>query len=122
APAVRGYRTPAWHDLIIAEAHVRDLIERCPLRLTSAERRGFAGLAAWVRNPDFYLDRLGVNCVELQPVQEFDNKTPEEYHWGYMTANFFSPASAYSTQPEAASGVHEFRDVVTAFHERGIAV
>jgi pullulanase len=86
-----GFRTPAWHDLVIVEAHVRDLAEKAPVRADARERRGFAGLAAWVRSPDFYLHALGVNCVELQPVQEFDNRTPEEYHWGYMTANFFAP-------------------------------
>lgn len=119
---VRGFRTPAWHDLIIAEAHVRDLSELAPVRMGTAERRGFAGLAAWARSPDFYLHKLGVNCVELQPVQESDAKTTEEYHWGYMTSNFFSPASGYSTSPEQASGVRELQDAVSAFHERGIAV
>ena len=121
--AVRdGFRTPAWHDLVIAEAHVRDLVHRAPISLGPRERRGFAGLAAWVRSRDFYLHSLGVNCVELQPVQEFDARTGDEYHWGYMTTNFFSPASAYATEPEQASGVHEFQDLVAAFHSRGIAV
>jgi pullulanase len=117
-----GFRTPAWHDLVIVEAHVRDLAEKAPVRADARERRGFAGLAAWVRSPEFYLHALGVNCVELQPVQEFDSRTPEEYHWGYMTANFFAPASGYSTVPEEASGVHELQEVVAAFHERGMAV
>lgn len=121
--ANRGrFRTPAWQDLVIAEAHVRDLVEQAPVDLTKCERKGFAGLAAWVRSPDFYLDRLGVNCVELQPVQAADAKTREEYHWGYMTVNFFAPAFGYSTSPEKASGVRELQDLVAAFHERGIAV
>jgi pullulanase/glycogen debranching enzyme len=63
-----------------------------------------------------------VNCVELQPLQEFDNVTREEYHWGYMTVNYFAPASAYAARPEAASGVRELQDLVRAFHARGIAV
>jgi len=121
--ADRGtFRTPAWHDLVIAEAHVRDLSELAPIRAGPLERRGFSGLAAWVRSPDFYLEKLGINCVELQPIQASDAKTPEEYHWGYMTTNFFAPASGYSTAPEAASGVREFQDAVAAFHERNIAV
>ena len=57
---------------------------------TDAERRGFAGLRKWVESPDFYLRHLGVNAVELQPVQEFDNAMADEYHWGYMTNNFFA--------------------------------
>lgn len=117
-----GFQTPAWHDLVIVEAHVRDLVHRAPIVAGPKERRGFAGLAQWVRSPDFYLHSLGVNCVELQPVQEFDARTPDEYHWGYMTTNFFAPASAYATEPQQASGVHELQDLVAAFHSRGIAV
>jgi pullulanase/glycogen debranching enzyme len=63
-----------------------------------------------------------VNCVELQPVQEFDNRTPEEYHWGYMTSNFFAPESSYSLAPAEASGVRELQALVRAFHGRGMAV
>jgi pullulanase/glycogen debranching enzyme len=117
-----AFRTPAWHDLVICEAHVRDLAARAPVEAGEAERRGFTGLRKWVERDDFYLARLGVNCVELQPLQEFDNIAPADYHWGYMTANFFAPASAYATRPEVASGVRELQDLVRAFHARGIAV
>lgn len=113
---------PPWHDLIIVEAHVRDLTAHAPVALTAAERAGFTGLRKWVESPDFYLHRLGVNCVELQPVQEFDNRTHEEYHWGYMTNNYFSPESSYSLAPAEASGVHELQELVRAFHRRGLAV
>jgi pullulanase/glycogen debranching enzyme len=68
------------------------------------------------------LKKLGVNCVELQPVHEFDNRTREEYHWGYMTVNFFAPASAYGRDPAKASQVKELQELVAAFHRQGIAV
>jgi pullulanase/glycogen debranching enzyme len=116
------FRTPSWQDLVIAEAHVRDLNAKAPVKATAAERRGFTGLRRWVESPDFYLSHLGVNCVELQPVQEFDNKTTEEYHWGYMTNGFFALESSYSLSPAEASGVREFQQLVRAFHARGIAV
>ena len=116
------FKTPAWHDLVIAEAHVRDLAQQAPVAADEAERRGFTGLKKWVESEDFYLSRLGVNCVELQPLQEFDNQTREEYHWGYMTVNWFAPASAYALRPEAATGVRELQELVRAFHARGIAV
>ncbi len=118
----RGFKTPAWHDLVIAEAHVRDLVTHAPVEMDAAERRGFSGLRRWVESEDFYLSRLGVNCVELQPVQEFDNVTTEEYHWGYMTSNYFSPESSYAVHPERASGIKELQQLVAAFHRRGIAV
>ncbi|MBE7537703.1 MAG: glycoside hydrolase family 1 [Opitutaceae bacterium] len=121
--ADRGrFRTPAWQDLVIAEAHVRDLVELAPGDGARAHPPGFSELAGWVRSPGFYLDRLGVNCVELQPVQAADAKTHAEYHWGYMTVNFFAPAFGYSTSPETASGVRELQDLIAAFHERGMAV
>ncbi|MEI6861196.1 MAG: alpha-amylase family glycosyl hydrolase [Verrucomicrobiota bacterium] len=118
----RHFATPAWQDLVIAEAHVRDLTALAPIALTAEERRGFSGLRQWVDSPGFYLHRLGVNCVELQPVQENDATSPEEYHWGYMTANFFAPASGYATDPARASGVRELQALVAAFHRRGMAV
>jgi pullulanase/glycogen debranching enzyme len=116
------FRTPAWQDLVIVEAHVRDLAAKAPIKATAEERRGFAGLTKWVESPEFYMHHLGVNCVELQPVQEFDNKTPEEYHWGYMTNAYFAPASNFSLAPAEASGVRELQHLVKAFHGRGIAV
>ncbi len=120
--ADRGFRTPAWQDLVIAEAHVRDLVAQAPLALTPEERLGFAGLRKWVESPDFHLKKLGVNAVELQPVQEHDNATRSDYQWGYMTTNWFAPASAYALEPERASQVHEFRALVEAFHRQGMAV
>jgi pullulanase/glycogen debranching enzyme len=116
------FRTPAWQDLVIAEAHVRDLVAKAPVAATAAERLGFSGLIKWVESPDFYLHHLGVNCVELQPVQEFDNKTTQEYHWGYMTNAYFAPESSYSLNPAEASGIRELQELVKAFHSRGIAV
>jgi len=117
-----GFATPQWQDLVMAEAHVRDLAAHAPIELSAEERLGFTGLRKWVESEDFYLQRLGVNCVELQPVQEFDNCTREEYHWGYMSVNWFAPASAYALDPARASGIGELQDLVAAFHRRGIAV
>lgn len=117
-----GFNTPAWQDLIICEAHVRDLAALAPGAATPEERRGFRGLQHWVESPGFYLDQLGINCVELQPVQEFDNVSMEEYHWGYMTNNYFAPESSYAMDPAHASGIGELQDLVRAFHRRGIAV
>jgi pullulanase/glycogen debranching enzyme len=118
----RTFTTPAWHDLVIAEAHVRDLAAHAPVGATTEERRGFVGLRKWVESEEFHLAQLGVNCVELQPLHEFDNVTPEEYHWGYMTNNYFAPESSYALAPEKASGVKELQALVAALHRRGMAV
>lgn len=117
-----AFSVPHWHDLIIAECHVRDVLRHASEPLSDVERRGFSGLTKCLKDPDFYLRKLGVNAVELQPVQENDAANAEEYHWGYMPVNFFSPASTYAADPEHASQVNEFRDMVKAFHDAGIAV
>ncbi|MBI5383025.1 MAG: glycoside hydrolase family 1 [Opitutae bacterium] len=118
----RSFRTPGWQDLIIAEAHVRDLATGMAIPATMEERRGFAGLRKWVESPDFYLHRLGVNCVELQPVTANDALTTDEYHWGYMPTSWFAPAPSYSLAPAEASGVRELQALVAALHKRGMAV
>jgi pullulanase/glycogen debranching enzyme len=118
----RSFQTPAWHDLVIAEAHLRDLVQHAPVAATAEERRGFTGLRKWVESDAFYLAQLGVNCVELQPVHEFDSMTVDEYHWGYMTNSYFAPASSYALEPEKASGVRELQQLVAALHRRGMAV
>lgn len=122
ARSERTFKTPDWQNLVIAEAHVRDLARHAPSQAAEAERLGFEGLRKWVESPDFYLHRLGVNCVELQPVHENDALTREEYAWGYMPVSWFAPASTYSRDPASASGIREFQDLVAAFHRRGMAV
>ncbi|MEO6246169.1 MAG: alpha-amylase family glycosyl hydrolase, partial [Opitutaceae bacterium] len=118
----RSFVTPPWHDLVIAEAHVRDIIAHAPVKIAANQRLGFTGLRAWVESPDFHLHHLGVNCVELQPVHEFDNVTTDEYHWGYMTNSFLATESSYALDARNASGVREFQELVAAFHRRGMAV
>ncbi len=118
----RRFKPPHWQDLVIAEAHVRDLCANAPVKMELGERMGFSGLARYVRSEEFYLSRLGVNAVELQPVQQHDEPTKEGYHWGYMTNNYFAPASQYALAPESGSQIDELRDLVAAFHERGMVV
>lgn len=117
-----AFSPPAWHDLVILEAHVRDLAAHAPIELTVAERAGYAGLRKWLKSEGSYLKEIGVNAVELQPIQEFDNDQPEDYHWGYMTVNYFSPESSYASLPEKASQIEEFRGLVQDFHDEGMAV
>ncbi|WPJ94472.1 alpha-amylase family glycosyl hydrolase [Coraliomargarita algicola] len=118
----QSYTPPAWHDLVILEAHVRDLAAHAPIELTAQERSGYAGLRKWLKAEGSYLREIGVNAVELQPIQEFDNERPEDYHWGYMTVNYFSPESSYAAEPEKASQIEEFRALVEDFHQQDMAV
>ena len=121
--AKRHFTPPHWHDLVIMEAHVRDLLAKAPTSILSdKERLGFTGLAKWLRSGDCYLSKTGANCIELQPIQEFDNEKYADYHWGYMPVNWFSPSSAYAQSPEEFSQNAEFADLVDAFHEQGLAL
>jgi pullulanase/glycogen debranching enzyme len=118
----KPYSPPAWHDLVILEGHVRDLAAHAPIELTKEERRGYSGLRKWLKSKGSYLQEIGVNAVELQPIQEFDNLCAEDYHWGYMTVNYFSPESSYALDPQKASQIEEFRGLVQDFHDQDIAV
>ncbi len=117
-----GFTPPRWDDLVICECHVRDLLARLPSGIKESERLGYAGLAKWIRSGSSYLHELGINAVELQPIQEFDSQRKEEYHWGYMPVNYFAPESTYAQHPEKASQVEEFRDLVRAMHEQEFSV
>lgn len=70
-----------------------------------------------------HLTELGINTVQLLPVQDFehDNRT-NSYFWGYMTVNFNSPDGWYTTNENDASRVREFKLLVDALHRRGIKV
>ena len=118
----KPFEAPLWQDLIILEGHVRDLVAKAPIELTQEERQGFTGLRKWVESEGSYLRELGVNAVELQPVQQIGDFLNKGYHWGYMPANYFSPESSYALEPKTASQIEEFRDLIQTFHDQGMAV
>lgn len=117
-----NFTIPSLKDLVIIEAHIRDLLKHCPLALTQEEKLGFSGLTKWLKSGEHYFKHIGVNAVELQPIHEFSYEQSQEYHWGYMPVNYFSPSSAYAKTPKSASQIEEFKALVEAFHEEGIAV
>ena len=120
--AMPAFHPVAWQDLVTMEAHTRDLVAGLPEFSDVSRPLGFADLERYVESDAFYPKSLGANALELQPVQENDSQSYGEYHWGYMTANFFSPASSYATDPLNGSQVEEFRSLVTRLHEQGMAV
>jgi glycogen operon protein len=118
------------HDLIVYELHVQDYTARIP-GLDPKKRGTYVGLVEpGLRTPGGlaagidHLVELGVTAVELMPVMEYDEETGNVpgrlNHWGYMTTNFFAPESRYAFSPE--DDVVEMKQLVKAFHDRGIAV
>jgi glycogen operon protein len=77
-----------------------------------------------------YLQSLGVTAVQLMPVLEFDELDcprknpitgePLRNYWGYSPLSFFAPKAAYAAH--AGRQLHEFKQMVKAFHKAGIEV
>ncbi|MDR4532556.1 glycogen debranching protein GlgX [Glutamicibacter sp. PS] len=107
-------------DLVIYEAHLKGLTAAHPE--VPAELRGrYAGLG----HPAVleHLQSLGVNAVELLPVQAFidDGFLVEQglrNYWGYQPVAWFAPEPRYAQHDAAA----ELRALVHTLHEAGIEV
>ena len=84
-------------DIVIYEMHFRDF--------TSPGD----GTGAMAKLDD--LQTLGVNAIELMPVQEFEGNDS----WGYNPCSYFALDKAYGTR-------RMYREFVDACHSRGIAV
>jgi pullulanase/glycogen debranching enzyme len=117
-PFADGFTPPAVEDLVILEGHVRDLLG---LARGAPAAGGYRELTRFVRTRGNYLRSLGVNALELLPCAEFEHGAAEEYHWGYMPVSAFGVANAYASAPGAVA-VEEFRELVRACHEAGLAV
>ncbi|MEM1043228.1 MAG: alpha-amylase family glycosyl hydrolase [Bacteroidota bacterium] len=94
---VNDFERPAQEELVIYELLVRDFIAA----------HDYDTLADTLD----YLDRLGVNAIELMPVAEFGGNL----NWGYQPT-FHLALDKYYGPPE------QFKAFVDAAHARGIAV
>ena len=113
-------------DLVIYEMHVRSFT-----RHPSSSAK-YPGTFAGIRQKIPYLKELGVNCVELMPIYEFDefensrtNPDTGELllnYWGYSTVGFFAPKAGYAATGKMSMQVDEFKALVKALHKNGIEV
>ena len=94
---VSDYTIQDPNNLIIYELLLRDFTE-------SGDIKG-----ALEKLP--YLKSLGVNAIELMPVQEFDGNDS----WGYNPCFFFAMDKAYGTK-------NDYKQFIDACHKEGIAV
>ncbi|MEA2078090.1 MAG: alpha-amylase family glycosyl hydrolase [Candidatus Marinimicrobia bacterium] len=128
-------------DLIIYEAHVRDLTAHPS---SGVEAPGtYLGAIEKIN----YLKNLGINAVEFLPLHDFANieipyrdsstvffNTWNPYarnHWGYMSTFFFAPENYYGSKgnmiknnfiDDKGKSVEEFKKLVKSLHNAGIAV
>ncbi len=124
----RGDRFPeiASEDLVIYEMHVRGFTRH------PSSQVSHPGTYAGVVEKIPYLQSLGVNCVELLPVFEFDEfelSRPNPVtgainmnYWGYSTVGFFAPKAGYAATGAAGMQCDEFKTMVRALHSAGIEV
>jgi glycosidase len=92
-----AFDPPPQKDLVIYELLIRDFIANHDY--------------ATLRDTLDYLDRLGVNAIELMPVSEFDGNSS----WGYNPSMHLATDKYYGP-PE------DLKQFIDAAHQRGIAV
>lgn len=91
------YEKPPKERLIIYELLIRDFVETRSI--------------ATITDTLDYLERLGVNAIELMPFNEFEGNES----WGYNPSFFFAPDKYYGTKDA-------YKTFINECHERGIAV
>ena len=95
---------PDNHELVIYEMHVADFSggEDDPYK-----RGKYQDAIAKLD----YLSELGINAIELMPVNEY----PGDYSWGYKVRHFFATESSYGS-------TEELKRFIDECHGRGIRV
>lgn len=94
---VKDFKRPAKEKLVIYELLVRDFIN-------SRKYREVADSIA-------YFKRLGINAIELMPINEFTANNS----WGYNPTYYTAPDKAYGTKDD-------LKYLIDKCHENGIAV
>ncbi|WP_426058930.1 alpha-amylase family glycosyl hydrolase [Hymenobacter sp. B1770] len=92
-----NFTRPAKANLVIYELHLRDFIARHDFQT--------------LRDTLNYIQRLGINCIELMPVNEFEGNDS----WGYNPSFYFAVDKYYGTKDA-------FKAFVDEAHRRGMAV
>ncbi|MCP4551688.1 MAG: T9SS type A sorting domain-containing protein [Bacteroidetes bacterium] len=92
-----NFSAPQKEDLVIYELLVRDFVAT----------HDFNTLIDTID----YLDNLGVNAIELMPINEFEGNES----WGYNTSFYFAPDKYYGTK-------NKLKEFIDTCHNHGIAV
>ena len=94
---VNNFKIEKPDQLVIYELHLRDFTSSSDL--------------VGAKSKLSYLKTMGVNAIELMPVQEFDGNDS----WGYNPCFFFAMDKAYGTKAM-------YKQFIDACHEAGMAV
>ena len=125
-----GDRPPAipLEDTIVYEMHARGFTAD-PSSGVAGDRRGtYAGIIDKIP----YFKDLGVNCIELMPIFEFNElenvrvcpATGDRLYnyWGYSTVAFFAPKAGYAAGGRSGGQIDELKSLIKALHQNGIEV
>ena len=116
--------TRAFRDDVVYEVQVRGFTEADPAAGTCAGT--YAGAATRAQ----YIADLGVTAIELLPIAETSNDRNDvdptsdsgDNYWGYSTLAYFAPDRRYACDRSAGGPTREIRDMVRAFHDKGVKV
>lgn len=90
-------RTITQNNLNVYELHFRDFTKEGTYKAATAKLD--------------YLQKLGINCIHVMPVSEFEGNNS----WGYNPNYYFAPDKAYGT-------ANDLKQFIDEAHKRGIAV
>ena len=97
-----SFRIASWNEIVIYEMHVGTF---------NVKEKGRPGTLANVIEKLPYLEKLGINALEVMPVMEFAG----DFSWGYNPSHAFAVAHVYG-------GPDALKRLVKAAHDRGIAI
>ncbi len=119
----QAWKMPAHEDILIYEAHVRDLTIHPSSKVPPQLRGTYEGVLASAGTGSGldHIKALGFNAIEFMPINEFENGA-RDYNWGYNSVYFFAPEASYARQPLKGSQYYEFKRMVNELHNKGFAV
>lgn len=104
---VTNFTKPDKKNLIIYELLVRDFSRTNPPPGTYDSIGDYQTVIDSIK----YLKRLGINAIELMPVQEFGGNNS----WGYNPTFYFAPDKVYGTK-------NKLKELIDTLHANGMAV
>lgn len=119
----QNWKSPRLEDLVIYETHIRNFTIHQSSKVPAQLRGTYEGFSSTVGTGAGldHLKKLGINMIELMPVNEFENNE-RDYGWGYSTVFYYAPESSYARQPMKGSQFYEFKKLVNDLHTQGFAV
>ena len=118
---VNPFQGSEYSDAVIYEMHVRDWAKAFDGEGKFSELTAELGDAGKFAT---HLKDLGITHVQILPA--FDYAQPnsdEKYNWGYNPYHYNVPEGRYvENMVDGTDAVKQFRDLIKAFHDQGIAV